>query len=251
MLILEIVDFELERCEKWKSQLLEIEAHDSVFSARSLNEHQKKLVRLEKLTSVQNVSLKSNSIDNTLLNIENFLENYILLFIMHTVSFQILHCLSEDKGVRETLHENKVIASLGDTLERRDNELLEVVTSFLQNLSSFRQCINEMIRVDLVGQLAALLKEGTPISKKVVNNALHLLYNLSFSCDLREKICDYELISIIVNCFGNSIDIYTSNLTGCLLTTYCYIYSHENFLQRNPCFEKSLQGYCMFYQWIR
>ncbi|XP_021961702.1 kinesin-associated protein 3 [Folsomia candida] len=179
MLILEIVDFELERCEKWKSQLLEIEAHDSVFSARSLNEHQKKLVRLEKLTSVQNVSLK--------------------------ISFQILHCLSEDKGVRETLHENKVIASLGDTLERRDNELLEVVTSFLQNLSSFRQCINEMIRVDLVGQLAALLKEGTPISKKVVNNALHLLYNLSFSCDLREKICDYELISIIVNCFEKSM----------------------------------------------
>lgn len=64
MLILEIIDFELERCEKWKSQLLEIEAHDGIFSARSLNEHQKKLVRLTELTSIQNVSLKSNLILN-------------------------------------------------------------------------------------------------------------------------------------------------------------------------------------------
>jgi len=109
----------------------------------------------------------------------------------------------ENKTVLDALVEHGLISSIMDAMHRRNNTALtETLLTLLRNISTDKKSLEEMVNVGLVDIIGSVLKEGSPLSRKIVVLYLRLLYNMCFNTDMRHMIAGAGLIPVFANCFG-------------------------------------------------
>ena len=100
------------------------------------------------------------------------------------VSIYLLLNLAEDTKVEEKMAKKNVVPLLAALLERKNQELLILVVSFMKKLSCYVKNKEEMKNLNVVDKLAQALL-GTEDNFDLVNATVRLLLNLSFDADLR------------------------------------------------------------------
>ncbi|CAL8148381.1 unnamed protein product [Orchesella dallaii] len=169
-LVLDKIDSELERCERWKAQV-------------------KKREDLAQTTG------SSKARDEYLTVFENFQSQIKQQNCIIQLGFDILHYVSEDRMVATSLIHPGVVSSLTEALDRTDFKLWETVLAFLKNTSSFKEYVEQMRDVSTLEKVAKILKGKIPIPKKVARLSFGLLCNMSFSATLRDQIVQQKLLS--------------------------------------------------------
>ena len=108
------------------------------------------------------------------------------------VSLHLLLNLAEDLGVEKKLRKKAIASYLVDILERRNLELLILVTTFLKKLSIYQENKDDMKRLGVVEKLALLLSAKNSV---LLSHILDLLINLSFDKDLVGDMIKYGILS--------------------------------------------------------
>ncbi|ODM89024.1 Kinesin-associated protein 3 [Orchesella cincta] len=178
-LVLDKIDSELERCERWKAQV-------------------KKREELAQTTGSQKAR------DEYVTVFENYKSQMERQNSMLQVGFEILHYVSEDRMVASSLIHPGVVSSLTEALDRTDFKLWETVLAFLKNTSTFKEYVEQMRDVNTLGKLAKILRGKTPIPKKLARLSFGLLCNMSFSAKLRHEIIQQKLITSLAKNLSTS-----------------------------------------------
>lgn len=113
------------------------------------------------------------------------------------VAYYLLLNIAEDESVEEKMSKRNIVGLLIKALERDNNDMLILVTTFLKKLS-IMQCNKEVMSTyNIVDSLSKLLDSK---SADLVHLTLKLLFNLSFDNKLRSKMIRSGFIPKIV-CF--------------------------------------------------
>lgn len=116
------------------------------------------------------------------------------------MGFEILHYLSEDRLIANSLLHQGVVTTLADALDRTEFTLWESVLSHLKDMSVYKEYVAQMINVDILGKVAKILKGKSPIPVKVARVCFSLLSNFSFDPMLKGEIVKMKMISSLANC---------------------------------------------------
>ncbi|CDI98223.1 kinesin associated protein 3 [Echinococcus multilocularis] len=117
------------------------------------------------------------------------------------VAIYLLLNLAEKVEVEEKMHRKGIVTLLCRCLKRKNHDLLVLVVSFLRKLSLFQENIDEMIKNKVVEELVGLLAFAQPL---LIRLTLRLLYNLSFSQDLRASMVIQGLPKALVPLLADS-----------------------------------------------
>ncbi|XP_077439270.1 kinesin-associated protein 3a [Vanacampus margaritifer] len=169
-LCMNIIEHELKRYDVWHDELQrKKKAYEEFSENQNLKkEHEKSLKKYQSLLNKQEQLLR--------------------------VSLCLLLNLAEDTHTELKMRNKNIVNMLVKILDRKDEELLLVVVSFLKKLSIFLENKNDMAEVFAVEKLALLV----PCEHEdLLNTTLRLLLNLSFDTALRNQMVQAGLIAIL------------------------------------------------------
>ncbi|XP_061635119.1 kinesin-associated protein 3a isoform X2 [Phyllopteryx taeniolatus] len=167
-LCMNIIEHELKRYDLWQDELQrKRKAYEEFSENQNLKkEHEKSLKKYQSLLTKQEQLLR--------------------------VSLCLLLNLAEDTHTELKMRNKNIVNILVKILDRKDEELLLVVVSFLKKLSIFMENKNDMVQVFAVEKLALLV----PCEHEdLLSTTLRLLLNLSFDNALRNQMVEAGLIA--------------------------------------------------------
>ena len=168
---MDIMDYEVKRYSQWSRDIAHKKGRDS---SKSDEIKQNELLKAEKrfnaFVAKQEQALR--------------------------VSIYLLLNLSEDTKVEEKMAKKSIVTLLAALLERKNQELLILVVSFMKKLSCYVKNKEEMKNLNVVDKLAPLL--ATEDNFDLVNATVRLLLNLSFDADLRARMIKVGLLPKLV-----------------------------------------------------
>ncbi|XP_061681080.1 kinesin-associated protein 3a isoform X2 [Syngnathoides biaculeatus] len=167
-LCMNIIEHELKRYDLWQDELQrKRKAYEEFSENQNLRkEHEKSLKKYQSLLTKQEQLLR--------------------------VSLCLLLNLAEDTHTELKMRNKNIVNILVKILDRKDEELLLVVVSFLKKLSIFMENKNDMVQVFAVEKLALLV----PCEHEdLLSTTLRLLLNLSFDTALRNQMVEAGLIA--------------------------------------------------------
>uniref|UniRef100_A0A3Q3EFE7 Kinesin-associated protein 3a n=1 Tax=Labrus bergylta TaxID=56723 RepID=A0A3Q3EFE7_9LABR len=118
-----------------------------------------------------------------------------------SVALCLLLNLAEDTRTELKMRNKNIVHMLVKILDRRDQDLLLLVVSFLKKLSIFLENKNDMAETLAVEKLARLVPGCE--HEELVGTTLRLLLNLSFDTTLRGQMVQAGLIAKLSSLLGN------------------------------------------------
>ncbi|CAB4058729.1 Kinesin-associated protein 3 [Lepeophtheirus salmonis] len=112
---------------------------------------------------------------------------------------------NEDSKTEEKMKKKRIIPMLVILLERDNEELLILVTSFLKKLSVYRENKDEMSEFGVVEKSAVIFHNDELFQNHdLIGALLRLLFNLSFDYELRNKMIRAGLLQRIVSLLSDT-----------------------------------------------
>eukprot|EP01116_Phalansterium_solitarium_P019209 TRINITY_DN52_c3_g1_i1.p1 TRINITY_DN52_c3_g1~~TRINITY_DN52_c3_g1_i1.p1 ORF type:complete len:706 (+),score=285.03 TRINITY_DN52_c3_g1_i1:230-2347(+) len=169
-----IVEFELERCNKWRAQI----EHGTAEGGKTGN------AQVAKYTKMTN---KYRPKQEQLLS----------------VCCHLLLNLAEDITLERKMRKRNLVHNLATLLDWQSLELQVVILTFLKKLSVFKENKDDMVAAaeSLVPRVCSFVKNSD--QEALANTAVRLLLNLSFDVDLQHHIVKCGIIPRLVNMVGD------------------------------------------------
>ncbi|KAF7284009.1 hypothetical protein GWI33_022631 [Rhynchophorus ferrugineus] len=203
---MDIIDFELRRYDKWKADLEGSAAPaDTPIVKKSCPNSANANIKAAMDGSIyDDLTTSMENLDDKRLSPEQKMKRFRTLVRKQEhllrVAYYLLLNIAEDESVEEKMSKRNIVGLLIKALDRDNDDLLILVTTFLKKLSIMQCNKDVMATYNIIDKLPKMLDSK---SADLVHLTLKLFFNLSFDNKFRSVMVKAGLIPKIVTLMGD------------------------------------------------